>query len=131
MTITKRESLVRMITVCREQSRKLKFRHVAGLALMAAIATLTCWGQVTTTTVNDTVYHADGTTATGTILVTWPAFVTTTGGTVAAGNVSVKIGANGQVSMNLAPNVGATPTGTYYTAVYHLNDGTVSKEYWN
>jgi hypothetical protein len=30
----------------------------------------------------------------------------------------------------LTPNVGAAPAGTYYTAVYHLDDGTVSKEYW-
>ncbi len=131
MTIEKRESLVRTINICREQGRTLKFWRVAGLALTIAVATLTCRGQVTTTTVNDTVYHADGTVATGTILLTWPAFVTATGSTVAAGNLSVKIGTNGQVSMNLAPNVGATPAGTYYTAVYHLDDGTVSKEYWN
>ncbi|MGO8719331.1 MAG: hypothetical protein ACLQMO_08955 [Acidobacteriaceae bacterium] len=85
---------------------------------------------MTTTLVQDTVYHADGTVATGTILVTWPAFVTAGGNTVAAGNLTAKIGANGGVSLNLAPNVGATPAGTYYTAVYHLDDGTVSKEYW-
>ena len=35
------------------------------------------------------------------------------------------------MSLNLAPNVGATPAGSYYTAVYHLDDGTVSKEYWS
>ena len=87
--------------------------------------------QVTTTTVQDTVYHADGTTATGTILVTWPAFVTASGKTVAAGNITATIGSGGQVSLNLAPNVGATPAGSYYTAVYHLDDGTVSKEYWS
>ena len=32
--------------------------------------------------------------------------------------------------MTLAPNVGANPQGTYYTVVYHMNDGTVQKEYW-
>jgi hypothetical protein len=105
--------------------------RAAFMALMIAAATLACWGQVTTTTVQDTVYHADGTVATGTILVTWPAFVTATGNTVAAGNLSVPIGRNGQVTLNLAPNIGATPVGSYYTAVYHLDDGTVSKEYWN
>ncbi len=120
-----------MITICREQAREPRFWRAAGLALTIAAATLACWGQVTTTSVQDTVYHADGTYATGTILVTWPAFVTVTGSTVAAGNLSVAIGKNGQVSMNLAPNVGATPAGSYYTAVYHLDDGTVSKEYWN
>ncbi|MGH9615540.1 MAG: hypothetical protein ACRD28_02280, partial [Acidobacteriaceae bacterium] len=103
----------------------------AGLALCIAIAVVPCWGQVTTTAVVDTVYHADGTTATGTILVTWPAFVTVTGNTIAAGNLTAQIGSNGQVTLNLAPNAGSTPAGSYYTAVYHLDDGTVSKEYWS
>jgi len=68
--------------------------------------------------------------ATGTILVTWPAFTAVSGQTVAAGNLTVPIGSNGSVSIQLTPNSGATPVGTYYTAVYHLDDGTVSKEYW-
>ena len=105
--------------------------RLAGLALCIVLIVLPSCAQVTTTTVQDTVYHADGTTATGTILVTWPAFVTASGKTVAAGNISANIGPGGQVSLNLAANVGATPAGCYYTAVYHLDDGTVSKEYWS
>ena len=27
-------------------------------------------------------------------------------------------------------NAGSTPIGTYYTAVYHLDDGSVSREFW-
>jgi hypothetical protein len=50
---------------------------------------------------------------------------------VAAGKVTANIGSGGQVSLSIAPNVGATPAGSYYTAVYHLDDGTVSKEYWS
>ena len=103
----------------------------AGLALCIALIVLPSRAQVTTTTVQDTVYHADGTTATGTIIVTWPAFVTASGKTVAAGNITANIGSGGTVSLNLAPNIGSTPAGSYYTAVYHLDDGTVSKEYWS
>jgi hypothetical protein len=113
--------------------KRLKARRiwrVAGLAFGILAMSLTSRGQVTTTTVQDTVYRADGTFATGTILVSWPAFMSATGKTVASGNLSVPIGANGQVTLNLAPNVGATPVGSYYTAVYHLDDGTVTKEYW-
>ncbi len=129
MTITQTEDLVRTPNSGRARTAVSKFRRMAGMALMLAAA-LTARGQVGTTTVQDTVYHADGSYATGTILVSWPAFVTATGNTVAAGNLSATIGSNGQVSMQLAPNIGATPAGTYYTAVYHLDDGTVSKEYW-
>ena len=32
--------------------------------------------------------------------------------------------------MNPAPNAGANPAGLYYTAVFHLSDGTVSAQYW-
>lgn len=108
-----------------------KFLISAGLACGFFIPGAVSWSQVTTTAVQDTVYRADGSFASGTILVNWPAFVTATGKTVAAGSVSEAIGANGQFAVNLAPNVGATPAGTYYTAVYHLNDGTVKTEYWN
>ena len=32
--------------------------------------------------------------------------------------------------MALVANGGAEPVGTYYTVVYHLDDGTVTREYW-
>jgi hypothetical protein len=86
--------------------------------------------QINTTTVQGTVYRADGTPAGGTLLVSWSAFTTPQNQAVAAGSVSKAIGADGFVSVNLTPNAAALPTGSYYTAVYHLNDGTVSQEYW-
>ena len=94
-------------------------------ALAAAV------GQtVMTATVQDTVYRADGSVASGSLIVSWPAFTTAANAAIAAGNTTVQIGADGFVSLNLAPNAGALPSGTYYTAVFHLNDGTVNKEYW-
>jgi trimeric autotransporter adhesin len=86
--------------------------------------------QIATTQVTDTVFLADGTTATGTVIVTWQAFTTPLGQSVPAGTTSVTIGSGGALSLQLVPNAGATPMGTYYTAVYHLNDGTVSREFW-
>src|SRR5690348_10401664 len=102
----------------------------AGILLIAISAGLSADGQVTTTTVQGTVYRADGSVASGTLLVSWPAFSTAANQEIAAGHVSAVIGNDGFVSLNLAPNSGAYPAGTYYTAVYHLNDGTVSREYW-
>ena len=40
------------------------------------------------------------------------------------------IAPDGFVSVNLAPNQGATPAGQYYTAVYYMSDGTVNTQYW-
>ena len=84
---------------------------------------------VATTTVQGTVYLADGQPASGTVQLSWPAFTTSTNQAVAAGRTNVAIGADGYFSANLAPNLGATPAGLYYTAVYHLSDGSTSTEY--
>ena len=121
---------VQSADVCLRRPQAARICRLVGLALCVAAAVFPCYAQVTTTEVQDTVYNADGTFAAGTILISWPAFVTAKGNTVAAGNLATQIGANGKVLLNLAPNVGATPAGLYYTAVYHLDDGTVSKEYW-
>jgi hypothetical protein len=82
------------------------------------------------TTVQDTVYTASGSPASGTVVVSWPGFTTASGAVVPAGTTSAVIGANGLLSVTLAPNAGATPIGSYYTATFHLSDGTTSREYW-
>src|SRR5579871_3182060 len=80
--------------------------------------------------INDTVYRADGTPARGDVMILWPAFTTADGAPVAAGHVTVQLGAQGQFSASLAPNAGAMPAGTYYRVTYKLNDGTTNQEYW-
>jgi hypothetical protein len=45
-------------------------------------------------------------------------------------STTVTIAPDGFVSVNLAPNQGATPAGLYYTAVYYLSDGTTNTQYW-
>ena len=84
-----------------------------------------------TTLVNDIVYRADGTPAGGTLLISWPAFISADQKPVAAGTMSATIGTGGWVNLNLVPNQGATPTGTYYKIVLKLDDGTTTTEYWN
>jgi hypothetical protein len=85
---------------------------------------------ITTTTVADTVYLADGTPAAGTLIITWPAFVTAGGTAVAGGSTTVTLGTNGALSVALVSNANATPAGMYYTVVYQLGPGTVKTEYW-
>ncbi len=106
------------------------WRGAMKMFLFAVVASRMVYGQVPTTLIEDTIYHADGTYASGTLLITWPAFATSTGQAIPAGNLTAQIGANGAVSLSLTPNIGATPAGTYYSVIYHLDDGTVSKEYW-
>ncbi len=82
------------------------------------------------TTVADTVFLADGSTAKGNLIITWPAFVTASGAAVAGGTTNVTLGANGALSVALVPNAGATPAGSYYTVVYQIGPGEVRTEFW-
>src|SRR5208337_4931895 len=75
------------------------------------------------TTISDTVYRADGTAASGTVLISWPSFQTAEGDAVAAGNLAVTIGPLGAFTAQLVPNVGATPAGTYYVEVSYRGQG--------
>ncbi len=100
------------------------------LAAVWAGGTIEALAQVTVTPIRDTVYHADGTVASGTVLVSWGSFTTASGQSVPQGSTAVTLGSGGSLSVSLAPNAGATPIGTYYTAVYHLDDGSTSREYW-
>jgi soluble cytochrome b562 len=74
-----------------------------------------------TTTISDTVSMADGSPATGTLIITWPAFVTASGAEVAAGTTNVTLGANGALNVALVPNAGATPAGVYYSKDFQLD----------
>ena len=116
---------------------KLREWTLVSLLLLVVPVLMTGWtaveaaqGTIATTLVSDTVYHADGTAATGTVIVSWGAFTTASGQTVPSGSTSATIGAGGALSVRLAPNAGSTPMGSYYTAIYHLDDGSVSREYW-
>jgi hypothetical protein len=84
---------------------------------------------VSTTTVQGTVYLANGQVGSGTLHLSWPAFSTAAGLSIAADSLDLAIASDGFVSVNLAPNLGATPAGLYYTAVYHMSDGSTSTQY--
>ena len=66
-------------------------------------------GGLTLCQITDTVYRANGSPAQGDVVLLWNAFTTAAGQPVAAGNLTVTLGANGQFSAALAPNAGATP----------------------
>jgi len=84
----------------------------------------------TLTVISDVVYRANGSPASGQIIITWQGFTTADGYAVPAGTTSLIIPSSGAISLLLAPNAGATPAGSYYKATYKLSDGTSSTEYW-
>jgi len=115
-------------------------REACGLKLLSAALALSLLlfaagrearaQAVTTTTVQGTVYLANGSVGSGTLVLSWPAFTTAAGQSIAADSLNITIAPDGFLSVNLAPNAGATPAGLYYTAVYYLSDGTTTTQYW-
>lgn len=103
---------------------------LVGVLMVALMLAPTAAAQVTTTEIADTIYLADGSTATGTAVISWPQFITATGQSVPAGSTSATISSNGTLDVQLAPNAGSNPMGSYYTVVYHLSDGSTSRQYW-
>ena len=102
-----------------------------GLCLMGmALGSVANAQAVSTTTVQGTVYLANGQVGAGTLVVSWPAFTTANGQAVTADSTTVTIAPDGFVSINLAPNLGALPAGLYYTAVFYMSDGTTNTQYW-
>jgi hypothetical protein len=117
--------------LCRAGRQRLRR---LGVLLLVAGALCVVWTRqtyaaVSTTTVQGTVYLANGDPGSGMVHVSWPAFATANGQALVADSVDVTIGQDGFMSVNLAPNQGAMPSGLYYTAVFYMSDGTVSTQY--
>jgi hypothetical protein len=72
--------------------------------------------------ISDTVYRADGSPAQGTVLISWQAFTTAAGQAVTPGSLLVTLDANGGFNASLAPNTGASLAGSYYKAIFKLNE---------
>ncbi len=116
--------------LCRRQIWRLFYFLVSICLVILGVSSYSQAQSPATTLVNDIVYRADGTPAGGTLLISWPAFTSADQKPVAAGTMSVTVGAGGTVKLNLVPNQGATPSGTYYKVVLKLDDGTTTTEYW-
>src|SRR6266481_6237528 len=116
--------------VCGKSGRRPPGRLFYCLISVLLVAKLSAASGPTMTTISDVVYRANGETASGTVVITWPTFTTRDNKAVAAGELSAVIGTSGLLTLGLAPNEGATPGGTYYKVVYKLSDGTTSTEYW-
>ena len=83
----------------------------------------------TTTSIQDTVYKSDGSLAKGSVVITWPPFISADGRSVFGGSKTVTIN-SGSLNVDLVPNEGATPSGTSYNAKYYQSGSVYSEEIW-
>jgi len=107
----------------------VKLRHLLSAIFISSTLITTCAVAQSLTQIRDTVYNANGTPFTGTVVITWNGFTGPSGGTVSPLSTSAKI-YNGALSVLLVPTTTAS-AGTYYQAVYNSNDGLVTwAEIW-
>src|ERR1035438_1596149 len=103
-------------------------RLLNGLCLLLPILSPVCRAQQKTL-ISDTLYEADGSKASGTALISWPAFTSPDNFPIAQGSLGITI-SNGVISVQLVPTIGATPAGTSYTVTYSLSNNNNYTEYW-
>ncbi|HEX4138588.1 MAG TPA: hypothetical protein VHY84_28515 [Bryobacteraceae bacterium] len=87
------------------------------------------WGQTGFTTIQDTLYKADGTRFTGTLTIQWSTFDSTNIGTIVQQSKAVAV-VNGNLQVQLAPNATAMPPANIYTVLYQSDGRNQFAETW-
>ena len=102
------------------------------LALAAFWGTVLCapgWSQTGLTTIQDTLFTADGTRFNGTLTIQWSTFDVSNGNTIVQQRKTVPV-VNGNLLVTLTPNATATPPANYYTVSYQSDGNQQFTETW-
>jgi hypothetical protein len=103
------------------------FRFVR-LAAALTIASGVAFAQPALTTIQDTLYRADGTRFSGTMFIRWNSFLAADTSNIATANLTLQI-VNGVLNVKLVPTTTATP-GAQYTITYNSQGRTQFTETW-
>ena len=98
------------------------------MLLLAALCGL-AWSQTGLTTIQDTLYRADGTRYSGTLTITWSTFDATNIGTIVQQSRTVQV-VNGNLLVQLVPNATAAPPANVYTVNYQSDGYQQFTETW-
>lgn len=103
------------------------------LAVIIALCAAASAANAQIVTISDTAYFTGGLGATGSVQISWPAFVGGDGHFVPASSKIVVLGLGGIFSTTLEANDTMTPAGTLYVVQYRINGGPspYPTEYWS
>ena len=96
--------------------------------LLAAFCGL-AWGQTGLTTIQDTLFNADGTRFNGSLTIQWSTFDATNIGTIVQQSRTVAV-VNGNLLVQLVPNATAQPPANVYTVQYQSDGREQFTETW-
>lgn len=86
-------------------------------------------GQTPLTTIQDTLFNADGARYNGTLIIRWSTFDTENPGTIIQQSKTVQV-VNGNLLVQLAPNNTAQPPANLYNVFYHSDGNQQYTETW-
>ena len=96
-------------------------KHILRCVLFGWLSLGAAFAQTSLTTIQDTLFRADGTRFTGTVTIHWNTFDVTNTGTIVQQSKVVQV-QNGNLQVQLSPNAGAQPPANTYTVNYQ-SDG--------
>lgn len=102
---------------------------LVGALLAVAAFSGSAYSQTTLTTIQDTLYKADGTRFSGTLTIQWNTFDATNVGTVVQQSKTVPV-LNGNLQVQLTPNAGAPAPANTYTVLYQSDGYQQFTETW-
>src|SRR5580704_4969623 len=122
---------MRGTAVARSSMRPLrKVTSTLGTAIILASALCgIILGQSALTTIQDTLFDADGARYNGTVTIQWSTFDTSNPGTIIQQSKTVQV-VNGNLLVQLAPNSAATPPANIYSALYQSDGDQQFTETW-
>src|SRR6266567_3171305 len=94
---------------------------LSGILIAAMVLSGMAFAQTGLTTIQDTLFKADGTRFSGTLTIQWSTFDATNIGTIVQQSKSVDV-LNGNLMVQLVPNAGAQAPANTYTVQYQ-SDG--------
>jgi hypothetical protein len=98
--------------------------------LLVASLCAAAWGQTTLTTIQDTLFNADGTLYNGSLFIQWGTFDTTQPGTVVQQSLTVPV-INGNLLVKLVPNANQAAPANIYTVLYQSGGRQQFTETWS
>jgi hypothetical protein len=98
--------------------------------LLLAVLCGMAWSQTNLTTIQDTLFTADGTRFNGILTIHWSTFDTTNPGTVVQQTKNVPV-VNGNLQVSLVPDAGQQPPANIYTVQYESDGREQFTETWS
>ncbi len=111
------------------RSQRKKLTLLGPAIILASVLCGTIWGQSALTTIQDTLFDADGQRYYGSLTIQWSTFDTNNPGTIVQQSRTVQV-VNGNLLVQLAPNSAATPPANVYSVLYQSDGDQQYTETW-